>query len=86
MSLVLLIVLLLLHILEKIDCDYNFRNVETSGFGRWLPYNFETGECDHVGELDSRRVDSWVYSSVERDVCHMKSLLILLLTRRVQEV
>lgn len=56
--------------IEEVDWGATFRDVETSGFGRWLPYNFESGEIAHLGELVVRRVDSSVYPSVEHEVRH----------------
>lgn len=36
-----------LHRIEEIDWDNTFTDAEKTGFGRWLPYSFETVEVDH---------------------------------------
>lgn len=56
--------------IEEIDWDTTFRNVEKSGFDRWLPYSFETVEVDHLGELICRRLDSCLCPAVERGFRH----------------
>lgn len=53
--------------IEEIDLDAIFRDVETSGFGRWLPYNFENGEVEHLGALIFILLNSSVYPAVERE-------------------
>lgn len=35
-----------------------------------MPYEFETGNVGHVGELIVKQIDSWVYPTVERDFRH----------------
>lgn len=56
-SFTLLILLSIFIGFEEINCDTNFSDVETFSFGRWLPYNLETGEVNHMGEFIYRRVD-----------------------------
>lgn len=56
-----LLIVFSLGIIGEIDCDFTFRYIETSGFGVWLQYLFDTGKVDHMGELISRLVDSSLY-------------------------
>lgn len=41
-----------------------------SDFSPWLPYDFESGKGDHLGQLVFRIIDSWVYPSVDREFRH----------------
>lgn len=58
-----------------IDCDATFRDAETLHFGCWLPYNFETGELDHLGDLINLPTYSSVYPVVEREVRHARTYI-----------
>lgn len=49
---------LTLRLIDEINCDVTFRDVQTSGFGRWLTFNFNTNEMDNLVELISSRLDS----------------------------
>lgn len=62
--------LLALRRIEEIDWDATLRGIQTSGFGRYLPYDFKTGNVGHLGEFVLKRIDSSVCLTVEREFGH----------------
>lgn len=57
-----------LPLIGDVDCDATLHHVDTSIFGRWLLYDFDTGEIDHLYGLLVRCIDSSVYPSVVHGV------------------
>lgn len=62
----------LLHLrrIEEVGRDATFSDVQTTGFGLCLPYDFGKGTIDHLGELVVKRNYTLVYRAVEREFGH----------------
>lgn len=62
--------LLALRRIEEIDVDVTFRGIQTSGFGRWLPYDFEKGNVGQLDEYVVKRLELSVYPPVQPEFRH----------------